>query len=51
MPKCTAEAAADDEARELVERELGRCLKRGDIEDEIAGHWDALGGRNSSVVL
>ncbi|CAJ1331016.1 unnamed protein product [Effrenium voratum] len=31
------EAAADDEARELVERELGRCLKRGDIEDEIAG--------------
>lgn len=28
-----------DEAREVVERELGRCLRRGDLEDDIAGAW------------
>mmetsp|Transcript_26527 Transcript_26527/g.87966 ORF Transcript_26527/g.87966 Transcript_26527/m.87966 type:complete len:672 (-) Transcript_26527:110-2125(-) len=35
----TAEAQerAREEAREVVWRELGRCLRRGDIEDEVAG--------------
>merc|ERR1719422_2395216 len=28
-----------DEAREVIERELGRCLRRGDMEDGLAGAW------------
>eukprot|EP00927_Polykrikos_kofoidii_P043827 TRINITY_DN37922_c0_g1_i1.p1 TRINITY_DN37922_c0_g1~~TRINITY_DN37922_c0_g1_i1.p1 ORF type:complete len:720 (-),score=166.96 TRINITY_DN37922_c0_g1_i1:166-2325(-) len=29
--------AEEDAAREVVERELGRCLRRGDLDDEVAG--------------
>jgi hypothetical protein len=32
-----AKRKAKDEAREIIEQELGRCLRRGDLDDDTAG--------------
>lgn len=33
----TAKRRRLDAARDVIERELGRCLRRGDVDDEVAG--------------
>jgi len=32
-----AQAELEEQARQVVERELGRCLRRSDLEDDVAG--------------